>query len=58
MYFQPTDIGEMVERLRRLLKDPDLRKQMSKEGLAQAARFSWERAASETLAVYEQVTSA
>ena len=34
---------------------PALRAEMSEVGLAQAARFSWERAAHETWALYERV---
>jgi glycosyltransferase involved in cell wall biosynthesis len=45
----------LVEALQRLLDDPALRQQLSARGLEQAARFSWARAAAETLAVYRQV---
>jgi hypothetical protein len=43
----------MVETLRPILADPDLRAHMSQLGLAQAARFSWEKAAEETWALYQ-----
>jgi glycosyltransferase involved in cell wall biosynthesis len=36
-------------------RDEALRETMRQGGLARAAQFSWERAADETLAVYEQV---
>jgi alpha-1,3-rhamnosyl/mannosyltransferase len=42
----------MAEALGQLLGDPALRERLRTAGLARAARFSWERTARETLAVY------
>lgn len=39
----------------RLLEDKDIYAQRREQGLAQAARFSWQRAASETAAVYDRL---
>ncbi len=55
LYFDPTDVEEMIEVLRRLLRDAVLREEMRTEGLRQAARFSWQRAAAETESVYDAV---
>ena len=41
--------------LTRVLTDSALQEQMRARGEAQAARFSWERTAEETLAVYQQL---
>ena len=54
-YFDPLDVEEMAGALRWVWDDADLRREMSAAGLAQAARFSWARAASETMAVYRSV---
>ncbi len=54
-YFGPHDVEEMVEVTWRVVQDPALRAEMSEVGLAQAARFSWQRAAHETWALYERV---
>lgn len=54
-YFDPMNVDEMVETLRRVLSDEELREGMSATGLKQAKKFSWERAACETMAVYERV---
>lgn len=54
-YFDPHDTEGMVEATRAVVGDPALRTEMRKKGLAQAARFSWERAACETWALYERV---
>lgn len=54
-YFDPTDVEEMTAVLAQVLADAELRAEMRAAGLEQAARFSWERAARETMAVYERV---
>jgi len=52
----PPDGAEgMADALVRLATDADFRAELSRRALAQAARFSWERAARETLAAYEEV---
>ncbi len=50
----PQDLVGLAAALHHVCQDDDLRRQMSARGMAQAARFSWERAAHETLAVYRQ----
>jgi glycosyltransferase involved in cell wall biosynthesis len=52
-YFSPHRTDQMVETLRAILSDPDLRAEMRDRGLAQAARFSWEKAAEETWTLYQ-----
>ncbi len=53
----PLDVEALAGRLAELLDDSDLRAAMGRRGLAQAARFSWERCARETLRVIEEVHS-
>lgn len=53
--FDPYDVGELADGLRRLLASPALREQLRQQGLARAAAFSWQRTARATLAVYEAV---
>jgi glycosyltransferase involved in cell wall biosynthesis len=53
-YFDPYDLEGMANAIRDVWTDADLRADMSQRGLEQAARFSWERAANETLRVYER----
>lgn len=55
LYFDPLDVEAAVDAIRRLLRDGSLRDEMRERGLAQAARFSWQRAAAETRAVYDAV---
>ena len=54
-YFDPADAGEMAAVIGRLLVDRDEYRQRQALGLEQAARFSWERAARETSAVYDRL---
>jgi glycosyltransferase involved in cell wall biosynthesis len=51
----PDEPEDIARALRRVLMDESLRAKMRKRGLAQAARFSWQRVAQETLAVYREV---
>jgi glycosyltransferase involved in cell wall biosynthesis len=53
----PEDVDHIAQALTRVLTDEALRARMQTLGLAQAARFTWERTAQATLAVYRGVTS-
>lgn len=53
--FDPRSVEEMAESIRRVLSDSELRDRMRERGLDRAARFSWERTAKETEAVYDIV---
>jgi glycosyltransferase involved in cell wall biosynthesis len=53
----PYRVEAIAEGLRRLLDDEGLREQMRQRGLAHAARFNWQHAAAETVAVYHQALS-
>jgi glycosyltransferase involved in cell wall biosynthesis len=52
-YFDPHETQDMLAVLRTILSDADLRAAMRQRGLAQAARFSWEKAARETWELYQ-----
>jgi glycosyltransferase involved in cell wall biosynthesis len=51
----PDDPEDIARALTRVLTDETLRFRMRERGLEQAARFTWDRAARETLAVYREV---
>jgi len=53
----PTDVHGWVEALRRALSDSALHAELRARGLQRAQRFTWEKAAHETLKVYNTVTS-
>jgi len=53
----PDDAEGMAGALIQLATDENFRAELSRRALAQAARFSWERAARETLAVYRHIVA-
>ena len=51
------DEEALVQAMRKILLDPDLRKLLSLRGRQQVANFTWKRTALETLKVYQYVAS-
>jgi glycosyltransferase involved in cell wall biosynthesis len=51
----PLDVNALAETMSQTLAGEDLQQEMRQKGMIQVAKFSWERAARETLAVYHQV---
>jgi glycosyltransferase involved in cell wall biosynthesis len=50
----PLDVATLSREMERLWREPGLRAELRERGLARAARFSWRRAAEETLDVYRR----
>lgn len=50
----PDSAEEMAEAMQRLLADNSLRAEMRQRGLKRARQFSWQKAAQDTVKVYEQ----
>lgn len=50
----PENIQELVAAMRRVLTDPELQSDLRARSLQRAAQFSWQKAARETIAVYEE----
>lgn len=53
----PNDVDVLLGHLQRGLEDNAWRHQAREQGLVQAGRFSWERCAHETMAVYQAVAN-
>lgn len=53
--FTPNDLDNLTHQLLKILQTPSLQTSLSKLSLEQAATFSWEKTALETLAVFEQI---
>jgi glycosyltransferase involved in cell wall biosynthesis len=53
LLIDPHDVDELTVALWRILNDDELRGELQQKGVRQAERFSWERAARETQAIYE-----
>jgi len=56
-YFDPMDTKDMADKIVEVLDDPKLRAELIAAGKAQATKYSWQRMAEQTLAVYQQALS-
>lgn len=55
MYIDPFDVEDIKQKLNNVLEDKSLKNELIKKGFAQAKKFSWEKAAGETVKVYMEV---
>lgn len=55
LYFRTGDRADLAEKLEELASDTKLRASLLEKGKEQLKKFSWEKCAEETLAVYKQV---
>jgi glycosyltransferase involved in cell wall biosynthesis len=55
LYFDPNSTDELVAAVTRLLEEPKLRDQLIKKGNRNIKRFSWEKMAKETHAIYQKM---
>ena len=55
LLLEPDDVEGLTGAIEKLLKDDTLWGDLRERGLAHAARFSWEKTARETLAVYREI---
>jgi len=52
IYFDPNDTNDMAQKIENVLTNNELRNKLIKNGYAQLAKYSWKRAAKQTLQVY------
>ncbi len=57
LLFPPNNQAIFIQKIIQLLEDASLRQSFSKKALAQAAKFSWEKTAQETLSVFESLVN-
>jgi glycosyltransferase involved in cell wall biosynthesis len=55
LLFDPTDTAALTETLQRVLSQPELRRDLAQRGLAQAKKFSWQRAADQLELLYAEL---
>ena len=55
LYFNPEDLGRMVNQINKLLNNDKEQLELVKKGIKRADKFSWKRVAKETLDVFKQV---
>lgn len=58
LYFDPEDPRSIAAAITRAVTDPELRARLAADGYEQAARFSWEKVATETMAAFERTLAA
>ena len=55
VYFNPKDEKQMLYQIEKIIEDENLHQELVKKGYEQAKKYSWEKCAEETLAVYREV---
>lgn len=55
IYFDPLNVDDIKSKIEKVINDKKLQKEMRDKGYEQVKKFSWERAAKETLKVLEEV---
>jgi glycosyltransferase involved in cell wall biosynthesis len=55
IYFDPESVDDMAEAMSKIMTEPGLTGRLTTLGLAQAARFSWEKTATAVSEVYREV---
>lgn len=54
VYFNPLDVDDMAEKIKKTLLDESLRKNLIEKGFEQIKKYSWEKMAEETLELYSK----
>ncbi|OGZ33060.1 MAG: hypothetical protein A2V69_03910 [Candidatus Portnoybacteria bacterium RBG_13_40_8] len=52
IYFNPLDINDIYEKIKKVLTDKDLQKNLREKGYRQIKRYDWRNMAKETLKIY------
>ena len=53
----PYDVEALAQAISTVLKDDDLKREMSVKSVAQARKFSWEKAGSDYLSLFDAIQS-
>lgn len=57
LYINPEDVDDIAEKITKLITDSKLREELIAKGKKQVQKFSWDKAAQETLAVLQEVAA-
>jgi glycosyltransferase involved in cell wall biosynthesis len=55
LYFDPYNISDIANKIEKLVGDKKLQSELSKRGLEQVKKYTWESTAKETLDVYQEI---
>ncbi|QQG40432.1 MAG: glycosyltransferase family 4 protein [Candidatus Levyibacteriota bacterium] len=58
IYVNPEDVDDMAKKIEMVISNKKIQEELREKGYKQAKKFSWERAAKETLKVLEEVANA
>lgn len=53
LYFDPFNVDDLVEKIKLVLENKDLQKDMINKGLAQVKKYSWTKMAKQTWEIYQ-----
>lgn len=56
-YFDPLDIEDMAEKIKRILFDKSLKNELIEKGFERVKKYDWWKTAEETLSIYENIPS-
>jgi len=55
MYFNPYDIDDIAEKIKRIISDKELKDIMIKRGFEKIKKYDWQKMAAETLILYKKI---
>lgn len=55
LYVDPCSVDDIRKKLKLIMNDKNLREELIKKGLSQVKKFSWEKAANETIEIYRSL---
>ncbi len=55
MFVDPMDVGNITETVLKVIRDKDLRESMINEGFSRTKKYSWDKAARETLDIFHAI---
>lgn len=55
LYVDPENVSDITEKIKKMIGDKNLREELRKKGYKQIEKFSWQKTASETLKVLEEI---
>ncbi len=54
-YFNPLDVQDMTEKIKKAVSDKELQEDLIKEGFKKVRQYSWQKMAKETITVYQSI---
>ena len=57
VYFDPLNVNDIAEKIKKVTRDTSTRNTLIQKGFEQVKKYSWEKMAQETMAVYKRVAS-